>query len=478
MRLPRIVILLSIAVAPYFASAQRDSVFVGRHSLSISAGGGLHSLNPSISGSVSSNGLRGGGFVSLNYDFLISNGWSVGTGVGLSSYSSETETTEKIVTKNAIDKDGESYTHTLSLKNLAETQKASMLEIPFRATYHTAVSPRAFFEVGAQAHILLTVKDKYETSSGTVTTTGDYPQYNLHFDSDMPENGFYSVSPYYTGAIGLRHAGVGIGANIGLAYRLGPKISIALSLYGKYTITDMSPKSKSAQQYNPDCLSADGYSPSYESALATTNCTELHPLAIGLNASFRLSFGGKKSSAKPTARPSDTTSITKTQASQPTISVAQSSQQAAVHETQESSPVESSSVAASPIIEKHDSVSVQIEEDIQTMIDSAGGIRFDLGSGSLEGESAATVARIADLLNSHPKYSIKVTGHTCDMGTPDVNHRIGMDRAEAVAQCLERNGVDDSRIHVFSAGDTQPIAPNDTEAHRQQNRRVKITVYY
>lgn len=58
----------------------------------------------------------------------------------------------------------------------------------------------------------------------------------------------------------------------------------------------------------------------------------------------------------------------------------------------------------------------------------------------------------------------------------DTNLRIGMERAEAVSRCLEENGVDESRIRTLSAGDTQPIAPNDTEEHRTINRRVKITV--
>ncbi len=472
MRFPRLALLLTSVVIPHLASAQADTTDVCRHALSISAGGGLHSLNPTTSGSVSSDGLRGGGIVSLNYDFLIGNGWSIGSGVGISSYNSETETTEKVVTNNAIDKDGESYTHTLSLKNLSEKQKVSMLEIPFRATYHTAVSEKAIFEVGAQTHLLLTTKDEYETTGGTVTTTGDYPQYNLHFDSDMPENGFYSVSPYYSGSIGLRKTGVGIGANIGLAYTLGPKISMSLNLYCKYTLSDMSPKNKSAYQYDPDCLSADGYTPTYASALSTTNCTEIHPIAIGLTASFRLSLGRKKSTAKSAAH-----ITTAEQPSAPIVPTPQ--QQPTPQETPiPATPIETASPETPQIIEKRDSISVQIEEDIQTMIDNAGGIRFDLGSGNLESESAATVARIADLLNSHPKYNVKVTGHTCDMGTPEVNHRIGLERAESVAQCLEQNGVDDSRIHVFSAGDSQPLVPNDTEAHRKMNRRVKITVYY
>ncbi|MFZ1529733.1 MAG: OmpA family protein [Ferruginibacter sp.] len=59
---------------------------------------------------------------------------------------------------------------------------------------------------------------------------------------------------------------------------------------------------------------------------------------------------------------------------------------------------------------------------------------------------------VAILLNKHPDVSIKVTGHTCDIGTDERNHLKGLQRAEAVSLYLQSKGIASARITTVSEG--------------------------
>ncbi len=69
---------------------------------------------------------------------------------------------------------------------------------------------------------------------------------------------------------------------------------------------------------------------------------------------------------------------------------------------------------------------------------------------------------------------VHVVGHTCAVGTPSANKAVGLARAQAVARELKKRGVPDNRLKVSTAGSKVPIASNDTEAGRRENRRVTV----
>lgn len=68
-----------------------------------------------------------------------------------------------------------------------------------------------------------------------------------------------------------------------------------------------------------------------------------------------------------------------------------------------------------------------------------------------------------------------VVGHTDNVGEPDDNIKLGMGRAKAIAKFLQDNGIPASRIKVDSKGEAEPVASNDTDDGRHQNRRVVLT---
>lgn len=74
------------------------------------------------------------------------------------------------------------------------------------------------------------------------------------------------------------------------------------------------------------------------------------------------------------------------------------------------------------------------------------------------------------------KVNFSVVGHTDDVGSAESNLKFGAARAQSVEKILRKNGIAANRISTNSKGESEPVAPNDTETGRHQNRRVVITV--
>lgn len=71
---------------------------------------------------------------------------------------------------------------------------------------------------------------------------------------------------------------------------------------------------------------------------------------------------------------------------------------------------------------------------------------------------------------------VVLNGHTDDEGSESANYALGLRRAQQVKELLVRKGVSPQRILTYSKGEKRPIASNDTEEGKQQNRRVELIV--
>ena len=69
---------------------------------------------------------------------------------------------------------------------------------------------------------------------------------------------------------------------------------------------------------------------------------------------------------------------------------------------------------------------------------------------------------------------IILEGHTDDIGSVEVNHRVGILRASQVLYALEMAGIEDVDLKIISRGATNPIASNTSDEGRAINRRVEI----
>ena len=72
--------------------------------------------------------------------------------------------------------------------------------------------------------------------------------------------------------------------------------------------------------------------------------------------------------------------------------------------------------------------------------------------------------------------TVSITGHTDAMGTEEFNHKLALGRAKHIQSILISKGIPADRIQIASMGEKQPVASNDTEEGRRQNRRVELVL--
>ena len=104
-------------------------------------------------------------------------------------------------------------------------------------------------------------------------------------------------------------------------------------------------------------------------------------------------------------------------------------------------------------------------------------VQFETGTAVLRPESDAVLAEVSKVLAEHPEIEqIEVQGHTDDIGPPEVNRKLGQDRAESVVSWLVSHGAKREQLLGKGYGSDEPIASNSTEEGRAQNRRVEFRI--
>ncbi len=117
---------------------------------------------------------------------------------------------------------------------------------------------------------------------------------------------------------------------------------------------------------------------------------------------------------------------------------------------------------------------VRMEEGIDVTFDS--GILFGFDKSDLNENAKDNIAKLGRILNEYPDTRLTIQGHTDDKGDDNYNRQLSSKRANAVRDYLVANGVKGGRLNTTAYGETSPIASNDTEAGRAQNRRVEVVI--
>jgi outer membrane protein OmpA-like peptidoglycan-associated protein len=122
-----------------------------------------------------------------------------------------------------------------------------------------------------------------------------------------------------------------------------------------------------------------------------------------------------------------------------------------------------------------EAASIQREQDILA-ITLKSDFSFDFDSAVIKPGAEDEIARIAAVLIKYPQTNISIEGHTDSKGAEEYNMNLSKSRAEAVKASLIGRGLTSSRLQTIGFGESKPVATNDTEAGRQQNRRVRIVI--
>ncbi len=104
------------------------------------------------------------------------------------------------------------------------------------------------------------------------------------------------------------------------------------------------------------------------------------------------------------------------------------------------------------------------------------GITFDFDKSALKPEFFPVLDDVARTLQEYNQTIVEVAGHTDSVGTDAYNQALSERRAAAVGNYLMSRGLNRERFIIVGAGEGRPVASNDSEAGRAQNRRVEITL--
>ncbi|MDO8365715.1 MAG: OmpA family protein [Saprospiraceae bacterium] len=104
-------------------------------------------------------------------------------------------------------------------------------------------------------------------------------------------------------------------------------------------------------------------------------------------------------------------------------------------------------------------------------------VQFETGKAVLLKKSYTVLDEVVSVMNTYPEYSLKISGHTDNVGTTEMNHDLSHRRAKACYDYLVSKGIATSRVESEGLGETQPRADNNTSAGRALNRRVMFELY-
>ena len=103
-------------------------------------------------------------------------------------------------------------------------------------------------------------------------------------------------------------------------------------------------------------------------------------------------------------------------------------------------------------------------------------IFYETAKYELKDESKVELNKLVAFMKANPKLKIEISGHTDNVGSKASNQILSEKRAKSVFDYLVANSIADSRLTYKGYGDTKPIAENNTEAGRAQNRRTEFMV--
>jgi outer membrane protein OmpA-like peptidoglycan-associated protein len=120
------------------------------------------------------------------------------------------------------------------------------------------------------------------------------------------------------------------------------------------------------------------------------------------------------------------------------------------------------------ILETHDSA--------RGLVVNISDVLFDTGQYNLKPAAREKLARVSGIVLAHPGLRLAVEGHTDSVGSDDFNQQLSEKRAASVRDYLVQQGISINAVSARGFGKTMPVAPNETAAGRQLNRRVEMIV--
>jgi len=119
-------------------------------------------------------------------------------------------------------------------------------------------------------------------------------------------------------------------------------------------------------------------------------------------------------------------------------------------------------------------VGVTQTQDNQLKLNIPSDISFDTGRSDIRYNLRPILDQFAQGLNNQPNTEIRIVGHTDSTGSDAINNPLSFDRSASARDYMAYRGVDSRRIQIDGRGSREPVASNNNDAGRAENRRIEI----
>ncbi len=413
--------------------------------LTVSLHGGVSGI--SYKSDVGEGSQELGGGIGIGYTHFLNEHWGILTGVEarLNRNTFSLDNNNQFTTYE-IDDQGSAFEYRVSAAGYEEDQKFYSFSIPLMLQYRIMFSDRTGIYIGLGGKVLFTGKQDIDASAGTLALSGYYPDLNLEID-DLPAHGFGTVNNWEGDSEVSLKTSVLLSAEGGLVFKLKERLNLYTGIYVDYGLMDLQDADASTNivSYSPqriEGVSANG-------VLAVEDVVEnSNYLSAGVQLKLGFGLGAKKQSLEEEEEVVIVEEVVESQEPEPVVVAKQPKEE-----------------PEKPTIT--DSEITYIEEPL---------VFGNIDQTQVPEPLAERLNTIAHMVNKDETVKLHITGHTCDLGSDSLNKRVGMDRAEAVADYLENQGISRDRMEIVSKGESEPILPNTSAANRKENRRVVIEV--
>ena len=396
--------------------------------------------------------LKTGFGIGLGYTYYLSKHWGIATGIeGQYSQNSFNLNEGTTFTSYEVDDQGSAFEYRVSPKNYAEDQSFFSLVVPIILQYRTDISAKTGFYLGVGAKALFPGKLKSKASASEIQMSGYYPDLNLVID-DLPPHGFGKISNWEGSTRTSLKSSILLSGETGLSFKLKENLNLYTGVYFDYGLNELAKSNSDSNLVTYSPTDVNSIEPNgvikNDKVVQKTNY-----LAAGIQVKLGFSLKTKKQLPAP---PESTTTAVQTTAEPKVEPKVEPKTEIAVVQT---APEKKEVITAENII--------LIEEPVGFTT---------VGNTDLSPAVIPHLDEIAVILKKDKTAVLEVTGYTCNIGSNERNQEIGMLRAKSVADYLQGKGIENSRIHLKSKGQTDPLVPNTSEENRIKNRRVSMEV--
>jgi outer membrane protein OmpA-like peptidoglycan-associated protein len=461
----KIKLIAVIIVMAYATSLNAQDRSLPRHEFSVIDFAGQSTLKYKAEGLKVSNGLGGGH--GLGYTYFFNDKWGITTGIEVALYKAKASAASFVT--------GQYYVETLydepeelilagNLRNFAERQRTLQLQIPLMAQFMLPLS-------AAKTHFL------YAALGGRLgyTSNSRFKQQSDKFDVsyyaewlDTPPEYFKALPSYeYSKKLDLRRINLMLSAELGFRWKLADNIALYTGVYVDYGLSNIAPPASAHAPFElqPDDLEypsiweinrSEHYSvlgahkpDRYANAQYTRNNARYTETINTFGAGLKIKIAlGKTPKRQPEPAPTV----------EPRIDTV----------VREIVKIRIDTVVKEVIRE--------VPQDIKQIMTELSNTLFRFGKFNLSAESEANLQKVIGWLNNNPKINVEIAGHTDNTGSAEYNQTLSENRAKSVYDYLISQGIAASRLSYKGYGLAQPVADNDSDRGRQQNRRVELKI--